>query len=265
LDEPVTRALVSDLDRLAEVLARQKPAWEPGTRHGYHAITLGFYQGEILRRIDPRHRTIGRFFHEEIAVPLDLDIYIRLPEWVPDDQLATMIAPTVMERLTGFPWRVALDTLNPHSKILRALHGSELPLDTSRVYARNLEIPSGGGVGTARALAHAYGAFATGGKELGLRQETLDLLAAPAIPPTEGVIDECLKNEVEFSLGFMKPKQGDLASPASFGHPGAGGAMGFADPQAGLGWGYVTCRSGTDLAGDPRDLALQEALYRALR
>ena len=73
------------------------------------------------------------------------------------------------------------------------------------MYARNLEVPAGGGIATARGMAHAYGVFATGGRELGLRKETLDLLAAPAVPPTRGFYDECLKGEVQFSLGFMKP------------------------------------------------------------
>ncbi len=72
-DEPVDRSVVADLDRLAAVLARQKPAWEPGTRHGYHAISLGFYEGELMRRVDPRHRTLGQFFQDEIATPLKLD------------------------------------------------------------------------------------------------------------------------------------------------------------------------------------------------
>ena len=79
LDEPLDRGLVADLDRLAVVLARQKPAWEPGTRQAYHAITLGFYEAELLRRLDPRHRSLGQFFQDEIATPLDLDVYIRLP------------------------------------------------------------------------------------------------------------------------------------------------------------------------------------------
>ena len=83
--------------------------------------------------------------------------------------------------------------------------GTSVYLDEQRVYARNLEVPAGGGVGTARGIAHAYSVFATGGRELGLRQETLDLLAAPAIPPAHGFFDECLKGEVQFSLGFMKP------------------------------------------------------------
>ena len=67
LDEPADRDLVADLDRLAVVLARQKPVWEPGTRQAYHAITLGYYENELLRRIDPRHRSIGQFFQDEIA------------------------------------------------------------------------------------------------------------------------------------------------------------------------------------------------------
>ena len=69
-DEPVDRSVVADLDRLAVVLARQKPAWEPGTRQAYHAITLGFYEGELLRRVDPQHRSLGQFFQDEIATPL---------------------------------------------------------------------------------------------------------------------------------------------------------------------------------------------------
>src|SRR5256712_13647322 len=79
-DEPVDRSVVADLDRMAVVLARQKPAWEPGTRQAYHALTLGFYEGELLRRVDPHHRSLGQFFQDEIASPLRLDVYIRLPE-----------------------------------------------------------------------------------------------------------------------------------------------------------------------------------------
>src|SRR5215471_13705726 len=78
-DEPVDRQAIADLDRLAEILARQRPAWEPGERQAYHAISLGFYEGELLRRIDPAHRSLGRFFADEIASPLGLDFYIGLP------------------------------------------------------------------------------------------------------------------------------------------------------------------------------------------
>ena len=197
-DEPVDRSVVADLDRLAVVLARQKPAWEPGTRQAYHAITLGFYEGELLRRVDPQHRSLGQFFQDEIATPLGLDVYIRLPEEIPNSRLATLAPPRPIDMLLGFPLRLTLDAMNRRSNIYRALMtnpGFAVAHDEQRVYARNLEVPSGGAVGTARAIAHAYGVFATGGRELGLRQETLDLLAAPAIPPTRGFYDECLKGD----------------------------------------------------------------------
>jgi len=265
LDEPVDRSVVADLDRLAIVLARQKPTWEPGTRQAYHGITLGYYEGELLRRIDPQHRSLGQFFQEEIASPLGLDVYIRLPEHIPNSRLATIARPTWVDVLRGFPLRLALDAMRRRSNISRALRGSELPHDEQRIYARNLEVPSGGAVGTARAIAHAYSVFATGGRELGLRQETLDLLAAPAIPPTRGFYDECMKGEAQFSLGFMKPSRAiPFGNASCFGSPGAGGAMGFADPSAGVGYAYVTSRMGTRLSGDPRDVALRDALYAAI-
>jgi CubicO group peptidase (beta-lactamase class C family) len=263
-DEPVDRGVVADLDRLALVLARQTPAWKPGTRQAYHAISLGFYEGELLRRIDPQHRSLGRFFHDEIASPLGLDLYIRLPEEIQNSRLATIESPTVLEMLSGFPIRLTLATLYPRSNIHRALitnPGAAISLDKEHVYARSLEVPSGGGVGTARAIARAYSAFATGGQDLQLRPETLQLLTAPAIPAEHGFYDECMKGEMRFSLGFCKPgPTSPFGHPGSFGHPGAGGSFGFADPEAGVGYAYVTNRMGTTLPFDPRDVALRNAL-----
>ena len=266
LDVQVDRELLADLDRLAVVLARQKPAWEPGTRQAYHAITLGFYESELLRRIDPRHRSLGQFFEDEIASPLELDLYIRLPGNIPNSQLAVSARPSWFEVLRGFPPRLALDAVNRWSRISRALRGSGLPHDPTHIYARNLEVPSGGAVGTARAIARAYSVFAQGGHELGLRQETLDLLTAPAVPPSRGFYDECMKTDgIQFSLGFMKPTAAlPFGSARSFGSPGAGGALGFADPESGVSYAYVTDRMGTRLSGDPRDVALRDALYSAL-
>jgi len=266
LDVPVDRDLVADRDRLADVLARQRPAWPPGQRQAYHAITLGFYEAELLRRLDPRRRSLGRFFQEEIATPLGLDLYIRLPDSIPNARLATLAPPSRVEMLTGFPLRFWLEVMKPHSNIVRALHGSELAADAHTVYARELEIPSGGGVGTARGIARAYGAFATGGRELRLSPETLRELEAPAKPPALGFHDECMKSDdVQFSLGFMKStREWSFGSARSYGAPGAGGSLGFADPAVGLGYGYVTSQSGTSLVGDPRDVALRDALYSAL-
>jgi len=265
LDERVERHTVADLDRLAVILARQTPAWPPGTRQAYHAITLGYYESELLRRIDPRRRSLGQFFQDEIATPLDLDAYIRLPEDMPNSRLATIARPSMIDMLRGFPFRFTLIAMNPRSNIVRALRGSELPHDDRHIYARDFEVPAGGAVATARAIAKAYGVFATGGRALGLHEGTLESLAASAVPPARGFHDECLKGEVQFSLGFMKPSRlWPFGGPRSFGSPGSGGSLGFADPDAGVGYAYVTSQMGTSLTGDPREVALREALYSAL-
>lgn len=265
LDVPLDRALVADPDRLAAVLARQKPAWEPGTRQAYHGITLGFYESELLRRVDPEHRTLGQYFQDEIAGPLGAEFYIRLPEEVSDSRLAPLERPAHMAAmLVTMPLPLVLAAMNPRSRFRRCLEGSELPAaEPERVYARNLEVPAGGGVGTARGMARAYSEFATGGKALGLRDETLRELAAPAVPPARGFRDACLKVEVRFSLGFMKPDPAKpFAHPGAFGSPGTGGSFGFADPEAEIGWGYVPNWMGIHLQ-DPREVALRTALYRA--
>jgi hypothetical protein len=223
-----------------------------------------------MRRVDPRHRSLGQFFQDEIATALGEDVYIRLPEAIPNSRLATLSPPGRIEMFIGFrPVRLLVEGLNPHSNINRALSvnpGTTVYLDQERIYARNLEVPAGGGVATARGLAHAYGVFATGGRELGLRKETLDLLAAPAIPPTRGFFDECLKGEVQFSLGFMKPCDNwHFGGARSYGSPGTGGALGYADPDAVIGYGYVTSQMGMNFTGDPRDVALRQALDSALK
>jgi len=268
-DEPVDKSVVADLDRLAVVLARQKPAWKPGERQAYHALTLGFYEGELLRRIDPQHRSLGQFFQDEIASPLGLDFYIRLPDSIPNSRLATLAPPGSLAMLLGFPIRVTLASLNHRSAIYRALivnPGTRIVSDEKTIYARNFEVPSGGGVGNARAMAHAYSVFATGGHELQLRPETLQALSAPPIPGAHGFYDEGLMGDIRFSLGFMKPGLvWRFGSDRSFGSPGSGGSLGFADPEAGVGYGYVTSQMGTALTGDPRDIALRNALYSVIR
>ncbi|HWR26458.1 MAG TPA: serine hydrolase domain-containing protein [candidate division Zixibacteria bacterium] len=248
------------------VLARQKPAWKPGTRQAYHAITLGYYESELLRRVDPKHRSLGQYFQEEIAAPLGLDFYIRLPEEIPNSRLATLEQANLSLAMfrARLPIPFFLAVMNPRSNIRRALSGSLLPLDKERVYARNLEVPAGGGVGTARAIAHAYSVFATGGKELDLREETLRQLMAPPVAPVHGFHDEALKVDIRFSLGFAKPgPKNPFGHPSSFGMAGSGGSFGFADPETKIGYGYVPNRMNRYLE-DPRDLALRTAMYRSI-
>ncbi len=269
LDEPLDEALVRDLDRLADVPARQKPAWEPGTRQGYHGITLGFYEGELLRRVDPLHRSLGQFFQEEIASPLGIDFFICLPEEIPDSRLAPLQRPGPARMVLSvftLPPALALTGIRPGSNLRRALLGSELPEQAAegRIFSRGLEIPAGGGVGTARAIARAYSEFVTGGASLGLRDETLRQIMASPEPPVRGFRDECLTLEVAFSLGFMKPGGlNTFAHPSAFGAPGFGGSFGFGDPDSGLGWAYVTNRIDR-MINDPRELVVRKAVYASI-
>lgn len=275
VDEPLDAAILGDLDRLAEILARQKPAWEPGSRHGYHAISLGWFQGELLRRVDPQHRSLGRFFREELAEPLGLDFHIGLPATFPESRIARIHPLSIARALLKWgapntlPPKMLLGMLNPWSLTGRAFANPRMRgrVDFNRSPAlRAVEIPSVNGIGDARSIARLYSAFACGGSELGLRKETLDSLMADAVYPSGGIEDLVLRAETVFSLGFMKPSPVyDFASsPRAFGTPGAGGSFGFADPDARLGMGYVMNKMGVYLVDDPREKALRDAAYRAL-
>lgn len=266
-DEPVDRDVIADPDRLAAIMARQRPAWPPGERQAYHAITLGFYEGELLRRVDPHHRSLGRFFADEIAKPLGIELYLRLPSNLPNARLAPLEPPSLLEMVRGMPPSILLASMYPRSVLHRSLvanPGTAFYLDPERVYARELEAPSGLGVGTAHGLAKAYGVFASDGRALGLRKQTLDALAAPARPSEHGFYDACFRGPAKFSLGFMKPSESfRFGSERAFGAPGSGGSLGYADPDTGIGYGYVTNKGGVHLDGDPRDIALRAAIPSA--
>jgi CubicO group peptidase (beta-lactamase class C family) len=267
--QKVDRAVIADRKRLADIMAGEPPQWPPGVRNAYHFLTLGFYEGELLRRIDPQHRSLGQFFQDEIATPLGIDFYINLPESIPDERLAVLSQAGLVKSVLGYPLPMVLALLNPWSSAFRACvvnPGAGVVHDKARIYPRNLEVPSGGGVGTARAVAKAYGTFATGGEALGLRPETLAELSAPARPPARGFFDEVIRGDAQYALGFMKPFSGfAFGSKDAFGTPGAGGSLGYADPAFGIGYGYVTNRIGAGLDPDPRDVALRAALATVVR
>ena len=122
LDRPLELEVLSDPDRLAEILARQQPLWESGARHGYHHFCLGLYQSEIIRRVDPQNRSLGRYFQEEIAEPLDLEFYIGLPLEVSDSRLAIVESTRPMDMLRHIkeiPVQFALAMLLPTSSSRR--------------------------------------------------------------------------------------------------------------------------------------------------
>jgi CubicO group peptidase (beta-lactamase class C family) len=266
---PLTLQDVADPAAMSAKLAAQAPAWTPGTRHGYHAITLGWYEGELIRRTDPAGRSLGRFFAEELAAPLGLDFYIGLPASVDRARVALLDAwtqPQMLLHLNSLPPRFVAAMLSPFGLSARSLtvaKGINSLGAFNRDELRVIEMPAGNGTGTARSLAKLYGSAATGGSEIGLVPRVLDELKKPAIPPTNGLRDRVLHVETIFSLGFCKPVPICVfgSSGNAFGTPGAGGSFGFADPDTGTGYGYVMNKMGFHLVSDPRELALRNALF----
>jgi CubicO group peptidase (beta-lactamase class C family) len=265
LDEKLTLEKMRDLDYLARMLARQTPAWPPGTRHGYHTMTLGLYMQELIRRVDPAHRSLGRVFHEEIAEPLGLEFYIGLPAVIPNERLAVLEALSrkrALLALRNTPWTLLTKILAPNSLLRRSMLLADLDLNDRR--ALEIELPAGNGVGTARSIARAYSALAEGGAEIGITPETFARITAA--PSAARPKDEVIGIPSYFSLGFLRPGPDVFfgSSPRALGSPGAGGSFAFADPDAHLGYAYVMNKMAFYLFDDPREKALRDAVYRAM-
>ncbi len=210
LDVRLNSRTLKDLDAVAEALAAQKPAWKPGTRQGYHALTIGWYEGELIRRVDPEHRSLGRFFAEEIAEPLGLEFYIGLPESVPPERVARIKGASIASMLAhigAMPAGMMASFLRPNSHTSRAFMNPKMrgPADLDRPQYRAVEIPAGGGIGQVRSIARAYSDLAHGGPELGLSERTFEELTAPPRPPSGNPRDLVLWVPAAYSLGFVRP------------------------------------------------------------
>ena len=269
IDPPLTLGDLADPARMSVKLAAQAPAWTPGTRHGYHTVTLGWYEGELIRRADPAGRSLGQFFAEEMAKPLGLDFYIGLPAEVDRNRVAHLHAwspAKLLLHLNTMPLGFVAALLNPFSLTARStIIAKEIKdfANFNRDDLRVVEMPASNGIGTARAVANLYGSAATGGSEIGLTPSTLAALQKPALAPTNGVRDKVLHVDTSFSLGFMKPVPVCVfgSSDNAFGTPGMGGSFGFADPDTGIGFAYVMNKLGFHLVSDPRELALRHVLF----
>ena len=242
-------------------VAAQAPNWEPGTRHGYHARSYGWITGELVRRITGK--TLGRFYADEIAAPLGLDFWIGLPE-AEEPRVSTLIPapPPDDPALRDFLGR----QMGPDTLMGRVFSGPSNLFDYGTMWNRRdihaAEMPSTNGIGTARAIARMYAALAgvVDGVRL-LRPETIALARTTQAEGTDAVLDL----PTRFGVGFMLPPALSLAAaPTAFGHPGAGGSLGMADPEAELGFGYAMNQMQLGVTGDPRAYRLVEAVYASL-
>lgn len=260
-------ANVFEWETMTAALAEQAPWWEPGSRFGYHVNTMGFLLGELVRRVDGR--SIGAYVREELAVGLGIDFLIGVPE--ADDARVSHwfhYQPAAGEE----PQRPALDhTGEPPqgielARILAYRNPPALPDagPNSRPW-RAAEFPSTNPHSNARALARLFGALACGGTVDGRSLLSPAMIARATRIASDGD-DAILGRPNRFGLGFQLtiPGTRPLGPGArSFGHYGNGGVLGFADPDAGLGFGFVCNRAGRSWR-DPRNLALVEAVYAAL-
>jgi CubicO group peptidase (beta-lactamase class C family) len=272
IDEPLDIQKLADPDLVAAAIAKQKPAWEPGTRHGYHGISLGWYESELVRRVDPKHRTIGVFFQEEVAHPLGVEFYIGLPEVIPETRIAR-VDPyqkwQLLFNMDKMPRPFVLGFLNPFSITYKTFANPKIigePKGYNDRRVQRLELPASNGIGLVRDMARAYSEFATGGQRLHLTEETVNALKRPATPPRDGLLDVVLGVETIFSLGYAKPFP-DFRfglNEEAFGTPGAGGSFCFADPATQIGFAYAMNKTGFYLWDDPREKSLRDAVYGCL-
>jgi CubicO group peptidase (beta-lactamase class C family) len=251
-----------------KALASTEPWWEPGTQHGYHALTFGYLVGEVIRRIS--EKSVGQFLRAAVTGPLDTDFFIGVP--ASEDHRAAEILPeppplpgdtTLWDAIRRDPTSMAGRAfLNPPRGA--AVTGS-------RAW-RAAEIPAANGHTTARALARIYGTLAHGGTLDGVHLLHPATINAAIVEQSCGP-DALLSFPTRFGLGFVLTMRDPTTgrepfgpNPRAFGHPGQGGSLGFADLDGQVGFGYVMnqYQTGTPRSPDRRWPALVEAVYASL-
>lgn len=260
--EPLTNEALSDWDAICGAIARTDPWWQPGTRHTYHTNTYGHLVGELARRIDGR--LPGTWLRDEIAGPLDAD-------------LAWGLNPVDQRRCADVVWEIDVDD-GRESFVVRARTEEQRMIAlgyfnppgysgmgvVNSAEWRATQVPSTNLHATARGVARLYAALAAGGAVDGVRVIGPELLAEATSPQSDGWCP-VLGREATFGLGFQptRPDRPFGPNPGSFGHFGTGGAVGFADPHASVGFGYVM-NAVRPRWQSPRNRALIDALYACL-
>jgi CubicO group peptidase (beta-lactamase class C family) len=253
-----------DWGRTIALLERQPPLWEPGTRHGYHPTMFGFLVGEVLRRVSGL--SLGQYLRRHVCDPLGVDFWIGLPQ-SEFERCAevSFISPELMApspEFTTLMQRAAV----PGSVTQAAFGGPPPPPGlTSLPSFRAAEMPGSNGHGTGRGVGRFFAALARGGELDGVRvlkPETLERATREEVFGEDATIGI----NSRFGLGYMlrQEKFPIGPNPRAFGHPGAGGNLGFADPAQKLGFGYVMNRTKPSAFGSPTAYRLVEAVYASL-
>ncbi|MFE6481841.1 serine hydrolase domain-containing protein [Streptomyces sp. NPDC057757] len=263
LDRPLTPAEAADPDLGAAAVAAQTPAWEPGADHGYHAQTYSWLTGELVRRVSGR--SIGDWIADEIAGPLGLDLWLGLPASQAGrvGRVGQIDAPAAPGGLRTRPKRSVSEAYADPASLTRRAFAAITPLpDENDAAYRAAALPASNGIATAEGLARFYASLI--GKVDGVRLFSPSTVSAARAEQSAGP-DRVLVVNTRFGLGYMlHGTASPLLSPGSFGHPGRGGALGFADPESGIAFGYVTNGFRKSVTADARAQALVGAVRAAL-
>ncbi|MBN6039313.1 serine hydrolase [Amycolatopsis sp. 195334CR] len=284
VDGPLTFEEACAWDPVIRALEAQKPLWEPGTEHIYHSVTYGFLVGEVVRRISGK--SLGTFFADEVASPLGLSAWIGLPEeheervsgihyaapFSLEELLAGMIALTGLDADTVTAWINAVwgpDSVQAKAGELGGALDNTSDYFTTRAW-RAAEFPAANMVADARSVARMYAATVSevDGVRL-LEPATVQRMSEVQTDKTpmhglpEG-LDIPADRSFYMSLGFHRSCAPiPMVGPGSFGHPGSGGSIGFADPDAEVGFGYTT-NLWNFRPDDPRAADLAKAVRECL-
>lgn len=260
--EDLPAGALFDWDVMCSALAAEAPWWEPGTKHGYHALTFGHLVGELVRRVDGR--SLGNYFREELAEPLGLDFHIGLHA-EHFGRCAEMIPAPKTE---GGGGDVLTQFMQDKGSVTERAFNNP-PMRDGSVNSpewRSAEIPAANGHGDALSLARVYAALATDGATDGVHVLSPESVARATEEQAHGPDAVLMQMPMRFGLGFfLTQAMIPLGpNPRSFGHPGAGGSIAFADPDARLSFAYVMNQMQQGLAGDARGFGLIHATYEAL-
>ncbi|SNS83020.1 CubicO group peptidase, beta-lactamase class C family [Streptosporangium subroseum] len=260
--EPTSVEELFDGKLMTSRLAAMEPWWEPGTVSGYHAMSYGFLVGEVIRRIDGR--SVGAFLREEVTGPLGVDFFIGLPE-SEDHRVAELVHPPA----SGSSEQAEV-IAQMHPAAVAALANPPVgAAEANSLPWRRAELPAAGGHGTAGAVAQLYGIAASKGRfgdRKVLGESAVERMREGQGACVDLVLGAGFGGETEIGLGYWLsgPRGSYGPNPRAFGHDGYGGSFGLADPEAGLSIGYVMNRMGSQIADDPRKMALINAVYAAL-
>ncbi|MDQ0775203.1 CubicO group peptidase (beta-lactamase class C family) [Streptomyces aurantiacus] len=264
LDRPLTPEESLDPLRGAEAVARQAPVWEPGTDHGYHALTYGWLVGELVRRVTGRG--IGEWIAEEIAGPAGADLWVGLPDREAGrvGRVGRIETPAGDGGLRARPKRSVAEAYDDPESLTRRAFAAVTPFpDQNDPAYRAAVLPATNGIATADGLARFYASL-IGEVDGAGRLFTPQTLAAARAEESAGP-DRVLVINTRFGLGYMlHGSASPFLATGSFGHPGRGGSLGFADPESSIAFGYVTNGFRKTVTADPRAQALVRALRAAL-